>query len=84
MTDAAVLIGAILAPLLTYLTASQVRQSRILAEHRAEIEQAREREALLWGWARALVDQIYKLGGVPVEPPDYLADLFPPRKDPQK
>ncbi|GAB2558855.1 hypothetical protein [Leucobacter ruminantium] len=85
MPDAALiaLVVGIVGPLLAYLTATQARHGRQLAEARAELDAAEVRERVLWGYVRALIDQVYRLGGTPVDPPDYLDDLFPsrPRKE---
>lgn len=54
---------------LTYLTAAQVRTRR-------RIERAERSNHALWAYTRSLIDQVYRLGGIPTEPPNYVAHLY--------
>ncbi len=81
------ILASVFGPLMAFLAAMQVRQAKQHAEHRTEfaklkteLKLAETRERILWGWARGLVDQVYRLGGVPIEVPEYLDDLFPTEK----
>ncbi|PII81557.1 hypothetical protein BMH32_04715 [Leucobacter sp. OLJS4] len=61
--------GVVVAALLTYVTAAQGRMQRDLGA-------AEQTNRALWAYTRRLIDQVYRLGGQPADPPTYVDKLY--------
>ncbi|GAA1790975.1 hypothetical protein [Leucobacter iarius] len=66
--------GVVVAALLTYVTAAQARMQRDLGA-------AERTNDALWAYTRSLIDQVYRLGGQPTDPPQYIRKLYPSKED---